>query len=827
MARKRRWQRWVVIAIVVLAMLGLVLPMAMTARAATPGTAGGPADEETSGAADDGATAGEIVVVGMAGVRWDDLSALATPHLWSLAERGASANLVARSVRSFSCPVDGWLALSAGRRAADVPMPTYGACRRLAGPGEDGVVPAWDTYLEAAAVDGYDAAPGTLGDLLTAADVPTLAVGPGAAVALATSDGVVAGDYRPGGPDPELLHGVLGESLPGHDLTVVDVGAVRDHNRPLVGARPTEQLPVEEPDPDETPSPDPDEAWMLAAPGRSEQVARIDERVGAVLAAVRAEAPDATVVLASLADSGSVAMMQVAIVDGPALTADVPDGGAALQSRSTRQPGMIQSTDLTPTLVGILGLDPPAGLVGAPVRAEPDGRSGPDRVAALADENDHAVAVRPVKGPFHSGLVLVNLLLYAAVTIGLNRRVLDRGAAWFARRRAGGVAAALRSRRPQGALRAVRTAAVAVGALPVSSFLANLLPWWRMGTPALVHLASTLLITTGVTALALARPWRHRLLAPVAVVAGLTALVLAADVLTGARLQVSALMGIQPEVGGRFYGFNNSSFSLFAAATILVATCLAEPLVEAGRRRLAGAVIALVGLVAVVLDGAPAIGADFGGPPALAPGFLVLALLAAGIRLTWQRIVLVLGVTGVLVAGFSLLDWLRPADERTHLGRFVETVLGGGLWSVLERKLTQNLANLFGSTLTLLAIGGIVVVALILTKPLREAARSGRNEAYAWLAGDGSAARTGTPSVMLRPVLVALTVTFLIAFAANDSGIVLPAIGISLAVPLLVTVLMGWLLARAGEGHSSGDVGVSGVSGVAADPSAGASDQAR
>lgn len=47
---------------------------------------------------------------------------------------------------------------------------------------------------------------------------------------------------------------------------------------------------------------------------------------------------------------------------------------------------------------------------------------------------------------------------------------------------------------------------------------------------------------------------------------------------------------------------------------------------------------------------------------------------------------------------------------------------------------------------------------------------------------------------MLRPGIVALSVTLGIGFAVNDSGIVIPALGISLAVPLLVTVCAAWLL---------------------------------
>lgn len=798
MRRQNRWQRGVVIAIAIIALAALVLPMAITswAEEETEEPAGG------SGAAQ----APELVVIGTTGLRWEDLSALATPHLWDLADDGASANLVARSVRSFSCPADGWLAMSAGRRAADLPMEEFGTCRRLQHPEEDGGVPGWEAYQEAAARDGYDATPGLLAEVLADNDHSALAVGPGAAIALADQEGRMGADYLPAPPAPSLLTSSLTEALPGQDLVVVDVGSVRDHNRPLVSV-PADQKadPDDEPGPRETPEPPAREAWMLATPQRSEQVAAIDARVGAVVDAVRELGDETTIVLASIADSGSQARMQLVVAEGPGVSGwdeVTTEGGGLLNSRATRQPGMIQATDLAPTILRALDIGMPRGLVGSPAYATADDRATGSRVAALADENAHAVAVRPLRGAYHSALVIMNLLLYATVTVGLNRRVLDRAAGWLARRRSAPavrVAGALRSRSPRAALRAIRAVAVTVAAVPVASYLANLLPWWRSDNPPLVVLGSTALIAVALAALALAPPWRNPMLTPVAVVAGTTAAVLTVDALTGTRLQVAALMGIQPEVGGRFYGFNNTSFSLFAASIILTAICLTDPLVRAGRRWLAAGIVLVMGAVGTILVGHPSIGADFGGPPALIPGTLVLALLIAGIRLTWLRMAVVLGTTFVLALAFSVVDYLRPPEDRTHTGRFIETVLDGGAVTVIGRNLSQNLTNLFGSTLTFLAIGGIVVVVLLMTRPLREAARSREGGAYGWLAGDGTTVGADRLAQMLRPALVSLAVTLGIGFAVNDSGIVLPAIGISLSVPLLVAVLTGWLLARGGS----------------------------
>ena len=89
------------------------------------------------------AAAAPVVVVGTGGITWSDVSRTATPALWSLLEHGATASLTVRSVHSNTCPVDGWLTLSAGQRAGDrdTGSDTRPPCRALREPAADGAVP--------------------------------------------------------------------------------------------------------------------------------------------------------------------------------------------------------------------------------------------------------------------------------------------------------------------------------------------------------------------------------------------------------------------------------------------------------------------------------------------------------------------------------------------------------------------------------------------------------------------------------------------------------------------------------------------------------------
>ena len=71
-----------------------------------------------------------VVVVGISGLRWSDVSASATPTLWRLAGQGSVGSLVDYAVKPLTCPADGWLTLNAGARAqSDPPTPPAGRSR--------------------------------------------------------------------------------------------------------------------------------------------------------------------------------------------------------------------------------------------------------------------------------------------------------------------------------------------------------------------------------------------------------------------------------------------------------------------------------------------------------------------------------------------------------------------------------------------------------------------------------------------------------------------------------------------------------------------------
>ena len=676
------------------------------------------------------------ILIGTGGLIWSDASPQTTPALWSLLRDGASAALSIHSVFLNTCPVDAWLGLSAGNRAAapgpgkDESRATGDACPSI--PTVDsGAVPGWAADVRAATATKFDSRLGTLGETLASNGQCVQAVGPGAGVGAAYLSGAVPRYAAYAAPQ-------LTDLLSRCRVTLVDVGSLRD---------PADVAPAER---------------QAGLPSRDSQIRAIDARIGQVLAA----APSGSnVVVASMADAGQTPQLGLVAAQGPDF------GSGTLRSPSTRQTGMVQAPDLTVTLLAAGGVPVPGELGGATLRRDVAGDNSrtatASRLRALVDEDQASHEVHDLVPPFFYGLVGAQLAIYVVVLL-----------LW----RSGWGSTASRRRLLSG----VRSIAVVGSAVPVSTFLANLLPWWRFSVPMVSLVASVAVFTALISSLALLGPWGRRVTGPMAVVSLVTVAVLAADVLLGSHLQLSSLLGLQPVVGGRFYGVGNVTFAVFASAALLLAVAVSGHFVKQGRPRAAAGAALAIGLVAVGVDGAPMWGADGGGPPALLPALAYFVLALLGIRMTWRRGLLVAAGTVALFLLVAVADWLRPPQSRSHLGRFVQSMVDGGASDIVTRKLDQNLSILLSTPLALLVPVGLVVAIVVLARPVSRGPRALR-PVY-------------DECPTLRPGLIALLITLTIGFVANDSGVAIPANGAIIAIPLVIAVAVAVLERQARAG---------------------------
>jgi hypothetical protein len=272
---------------------------------------------------------------------------------------------------------------------------------------------------------------------------------------------------------------------------------------------------------------------------------------------------------------------------------------------------------------------------------------------------------------------------------------------------------------------------------------------------------------------------------------------LVGDVLTGSNLELNGMLGYDAIVAGRFTGYGNLTFALVAVAgltvTAAVATGVGRRVGDERARAATAATVLGLGALTVGVIGAPGLGRDFGGVLSYLPAVLLLAMLLARVRVTVVRLLAILAAGVVAVGTVAFLDWLRPASERTHLGRFVEQVLTGEAWTVVSRKGQANLDILMRSPLAwVLPVAVVAVVWLV--RPGGLLRKEGTDPT-----ASGPGGLPADDVFVLRSSLLAVLLALALGAAVNDSGAAVPAVAATLLVPLLV-----WLAAGAGrEGTGS------------------------
>ncbi|WP_030919946.1 hypothetical protein [Streptosporangium amethystogenes] len=649
---------------------------------------------------------GRVVLIGIPGLQWSDLSPGGTPNLWRLATQSAIGSLSVRAVGRVTCPYDGWLTISAGLRSAV----GYGC----------GLPPLPEADKTGAVIPGYgylrDVAgqrnAGALGEAVHAAGECTLAIGPGAALALADRSGRVD-VYAPS--PAQIRSGVLTRCR----VIAVDVD---DLIRPYItGGR----LPkVEE---------------RLPPQQRTAALRLADAKAGAVLSVLP---KDARVLLAGLSDHGVDPHLRVAMMRDGDLS------GRFLGAASTHRDDITILPDVTATMLSLAGVEAPPGMVGLPWQAS-ERRAGTVEAARTDLERADVAGqtIRNVGGVFFTSVAVLQVAFYLTAFLLLRRR---RG------------------------LRRMRVAAVALASVPTSTYLVNLTPWQDVRTPLLALVGGIVGCALLLTAVALAGPWRRAPLGPLAVVAGVTAAVLAGDLLTGTTLQLNSVMGYSAVVGARYYGLGNIPFALFATSVLLLAATIAHRLTRGGHTGAAVAVVAVLGGFAMILGGWPGVGSDFGGVIAFVPGIAVTALLIAGRRVSIVKLGAFCVAGGVTVMGIAYLDYLRPPAFQTHLGRFVGQVLTGEATEVIGRKLGAMLGTLLNPNLMPVVIAALAFLVYALLRPEQATA------------GVLPAAFAHSPA--LRAGLIGTLVSGVVGMLVNDSGAAVLSMALALAVPLTLSV---------------------------------------
>ena len=813
--------RGVVYVLVLLVVIGMILavvgPALATAAPTAPESEAAPASQAASQAASapasDVASASHsssrpapVVVLATNNLTWADLQEQASregtgedsassgagpaaDRLLAFAWRGEPMNLSVRTPADRTCPADAWLTLGRGRRASAVE-----AAASCTGPTT--AIPRSTPLVEA------------LGQ-----DVSIQAVGPSTQLATGAPG---RSPNRPAPVAPSVAQALTADA----DLTIVDTAS--------------------------------------AASTDAERITALDEALRTVQEQSR---PGTRIIVASLADDEAPGP-QLAVLPAGTRSARGASGGLVVGD-STHQAGLAQLTDLTPTLVSALAGRRDPAFDGHALTLPKTGRAGvatagagaatgDARISRLADDALHARASQATvmrAGALLMGLA-VALLVWAAVALrdpkASRREVLRRRVTWVAVCLSGLPTALLlvnaapwwrvgaRAGSPSGWASLVAVVAAALVAAGIVGLAAGIVALVRrrrrprsaaslLPSPSALGAAATAEPVGSVSALgaqgeAGAEPPPDEAGVPAPTLSppprngtSLTALLVAAaiplawlvDAAAGAPLAFNNPLGMNSVVAGRFYGVSNTAFALVAGALVVVIAGVWEVL--GGGRRSALLVTALLGGAALLVDGAPQLGADVGGALTLVPTLAFLTAGLANLRLSWRRWLAIGAATVLVVGGFAVVDLLRPG-EPTHLGRFARQVADGSAAGVLGRKAYALVGPFVTKPIMAAALACAVVIVAAALWWGRRQVRAWRNgtSPYAWLAptahGDnprvggqesGSPTRGMSPSARwVTTALKSLGVLTLVAVLVNDSGVTMAGFILAAAAPALLALTL-------------------------------------
>lgn len=311
--------------------------------------------------------ADRVVVVGVPGLRWSDVSPDATPELYALASHAFTGSLSIKGARSFSCPKDGWVTLGAGNRAQFgvdtcqepvLPLPSVTAA----------------DIIQTARDDPYDAAPGLLGSQVDCTDV----YGPDAGLAVLGSTSVV--QHHSGPRSPQAWTGSWSRC----PLAIVQAPTVR-------------------------------------TPADPSALSSADALVGSVVAATSTE-PGTLLLVVGVSDApGGQSSVHVAMAAVGRGAADGP--GGVLGSPSTNRAPFVQLIDVAPTGLAALGRSAPAQMVGRPMTYSSAGADVSGRIGSLVQAERGAEAVDDYAATLLTcWLVASAIFLLVALTVILGRR---------------------------------------------------------------------------------------------------------------------------------------------------------------------------------------------------------------------------------------------------------------------------------------------------------------------------------------------------------------------------------------------------------------------
>lgn len=422
----------------------------------------------------------------------------------------------------------------------------------------------------------------------------------------------------------------------------------------------------------------------------------------------------------------------------PVLYYDSSSSGL-LSSASTKRPGLITNIDIAPTIFALSGIEPQPAYIGAPIYTVPE----TDPLAKLK-KNLALIRLNFEQRPFIlKGYVLLQIIIVLStiVLILLRHKLLYRGGPYLL-------------------------------FLTTGPLLFLFLPLFPVSN---LYARAAIVITMGILVVLLLE-MNVTVIQRLAYLYLFTAFFITADLLTGASLMKTSLLGYDAISGARYYGLGNEYMGVLLGSSLIGSSLFLETLTPRFPRhsgKITGLVIVMLAALALIVA-APQWGTNVGGFISFTASLFLLILLLMQKRISIKTVSYVgLGCSAV-VALLFYIDLQRPAAVQSHIGLTARLIDEQGLfclWPIMVRKINMNLKLLQYSLWTRVFLTFLAAAALMFYKP--SGILKKLFSAYPYLKAGFIAGLSGS----------------FIALVVNDSGIVAAATSSIFIVPTLLYLI--------------------------------------
>jgi hypothetical protein len=411
-----------------------------------------------------------------------------------------------------------------------------------------------------------------------------------------------------------------------------------------------------------------------------------------------------------------------------------------ISSASTKRPGIITNLDIAPTLLQFNGLEQAPSFIGAPLYTLPQDEPLKYLKTLLSNILTNYTQ-RPI---ILKGYVLMQILFVLSVILLILLRY-------------------------NKLLYRIGPFLLLLTSAPLLFLLLPLLPITNL------YIRSVILLLTGSLIVFLLEK-KLLIIQRLAFLYLITALCIAVDLLWGATLMKSSLLGYDANSGARYYGLGNEYMGALLGSSLIGASLLLESLIPAYpqyRKKLVILVcLTIAGLT--ILVAAPQWGTNVGGAISFTGSLVLLCLLLTKKRIHLKTVCLTgLCCTAAVVMLFYI-DLQRPVEVQSHIGLTARLVYEQGLsslWPIFTRKISMNIKLLHYSLWSRVFLTFLGATAFIFYKP------------------PGLLKKLLSPYPYLQAGLIAGLCGSLITLVVNDSGIVAAATSSIFVVPTLLYLI--------------------------------------